>query len=152
MATAKVTPVQPIEATESKPKRKRRASKREAYSLPEGVAKYNCVPDDWAKIDLAYFAGYDAKKHGPLRPRHFANKASYFAYVAFKNQRECEAAVAKAKHWHEHGDDMRAASALRKLVAQQAKLREQLAGVDPSVLAEMGIDLSSDAIKKLLGG
>lgn len=127
MATAKVQPVEPTKAKKTRLRRK-----RERYTLPEGIEKLEVATHE----DFELPPRYSAKKHGPLRPVHFADRASYHEYKAWKALKEFDEAKKDAALWREKGPQMQMQTKVSRMRKQLETMREQLvaAGADTAQL------------------
>jgi hypothetical protein len=104
-----------------KAKRKRRGGKPK-YVAPEGAPKIVCESHE----SFTPPEGYDVAKMSPLRPVHFASRADYHEYSAWRNLREFEAAKRLAEKWRTQGPQLKARRKAERLRKQLAALRAEL--------------------------
>lgn len=112
-----------------KPKRKRSRSRKPRYELPEGADKLTCA----VSSEFTLPEGFDTDKHAPLRPAHFASKADYYRYGAWRNRREAERCEALATEWQTRGPQLKAERKAKRMLSQFAKLRDEMQAAGMSV-------------------
>ena len=90
------------------------------------------------------YAGFNVRKHLPLKKADFAGLATYMRYQAFVARskavvliKSAEDKEAKASHIEQFGDEI-----TRKKVQKVARMREQLATLQTQLEAD-GVDISS---------
>lgn len=100
------------------------------------------VPKTIKEGDKVVYAGYDPRKHNPLKKSHFASMSGYLQYQghvarirAARLIKIAETKEASAARLLKFGDEQ-----TRKKAAKIAKMREQLAALEKQ-LTEEGIDV-----------
>jgi len=155
---AKVNKVNPGKENENKENKKEKKGRKAfvikdvKYRDTEGkiVSAVNseglliAVPSAIKDGEKVVYAGYDVRRHLPLKKSDFAGLATYMRYQAFVAR--CKAAIliksaeekeTKASHIEKFGDEQ-----TRRKVQKVARMREQLEALQKQLETE-GVDISS---------